>query len=101
MGDYNGGTGQFAVKGNAPDFAEVTPNTGMVKYELVQYEYLDNDKVWDKGHYADLVVNVGATVEGTALVEMLEDRKIKFEVFPGKSAVQVDGFTSNAKVYVR
>ncbi len=101
MGDYNGGTGQFAVKGNAPDFAEVTSETGMVKYELVQYGYLDNGKVWDEGHYADLVVNVGATVEGTALVEMLEDRKIKFEVFPGKSASQVSAFTQNAKTYER
>jgi len=101
MGDYNDKTANYAVKGNAPDFGDVTPEDGLVKYELVKYDYLNNGKVWDEGHYAELVVQPQNVVEGTALVQMLEDRKIKFESFPGKKASQVSGFTENAKVYVR
>lgn len=101
MGDYGGETRQFAVKGNVPGFAEVTRQAGIVKYELVNYDYFDGGKVWDQGHYAELIVKPRDAVEGTVLVEMLENRKIKFESFPGKTASQVNGFTSGAKIYVR
>ena len=101
MGNYGGETRHFAVKGNTPNPADVTPEHGLIKYELVDYEYLENGKVWDEGHYAELTVQPQNTVEGTVLVQMIEDRKIKFESFPGKTASQVNGFTENAKVYVR
>ena len=34
-------------------------------------------------------------------LQMIEDRKIRFESFPEKIASEVDGFTQNAKVYER
>ncbi len=101
MGDYDGKTSNYAVKSNAPDFAQVTTKSGMVKYELVIYDYFDNGKVWDEGHYAELTVKARDVVEGTALVQMLDDRKLKFESFPGKKASEVKGFTEKAKVYSR
>lgn len=101
MGEYDGRTANYAVKGNKPDFADVTKETGAIKYELVRYDYLENGKIWDIGHYADLKVMPRDNVEGVALVQMLENRKIKFEAFPGKAASQVNGFTSNAKIYER
>ncbi len=101
MGDYDGQTAQYAVKGNTPDFADVTPESGMIEYELVKYDYLDEGKVWDKGHYAELTVKPRGEVVGAALVQMLGDREIKFEAFPGKKSSAVSGFTAKVKRYER
>ncbi len=101
MGDYEGKTSNYAVKGNSPDFTQVTTKSGMVTYELVTYDYFDNGKLWDEGHYAELMVKSQDVVEGTALVQMLDDRKLKFESFPRKKASEVKGFTEKAKVYSR
>lgn len=43
----------------------------------------------------------GTHVDGTVLVQMLDGRKIKFETFPGETAVQMQGFTAQAKIYER
>ena len=48
-----------------------------------------------------LKVKNGDYVVGVALLQMLEGRKLKMEVFPDKTAAQVNGFTENAKIYVR
>ncbi len=39
--------------------------------------------------------------QGILLVQVLDSREIKFELFPGKTASQVTGFTENAKIYER
>lgn len=104
MGDYNGEPQQFAVKGNSPDPADIDIAKGLVKYELVPYDYFtDTDKPWDRQHFAKIAKVFGndEQVSGVVLVQMLEDRKIKFEAFPGKSAAQVSGFTEKAKIYER
>ncbi len=103
IGDFDGQAQQFGVKGNSPDFATVSQDTGLVTYELVKYEYLtDAGEYWTRTHFAKLMSTEPSTViEGTVLVQMLEDRKIKLETFPGQSTSQVEGFTSGAKIYVR
>ena len=40
-------------------------------------------------------------VEGIALVQMLTDRTLRFEVFPRKKAVDVSGFSQAALIYER
>ena len=45
--------------------------------------------------------NVHEPVAGVALVQMLEDRLLKVEAFLGKRALEVEGFTSAAKLYER
>mgnify|MGYP001590127420 CR=1 FL=1 len=94
---------QFGIKGNSPDPATIDKNSGMVKYELVGYDYKDDTgKTWDWFSYAsNLKSRNRDAVEGIVLVQMLEDRKIKFEAFPGKTASQVNEFTGNAKIYER
>ena len=103
IGDYNGEAKQFAVKGNAPDPAKVAIETGIIKYELVSFGYkTESGEEWDRLTFAKIQKAYGGdSVNGVALVKMLEDRKIKFEVFPGKKAVEVMGFTEKAKVYER
>lgn len=107
--DRAGGIG-FDVVGNTPDPATISVNSGLVKYSLVNYTYADQsgmnlneldiniddmsaDKTWH--------VQNEKSVWGMALVQMIEDRKIKFEVFPGKTADQVTGFTDKAIIYER
>jgi len=40
-------------------------------------------------------------VQGVLLVQVINNKEIKFEVFPGKTALQVMEFTNNAKIYER
>ncbi|HIG92673.1 TPA: M23 family metallopeptidase [Candidatus Woesearchaeota archaeon] len=104
MGDYDGEAQQFAVKGNAPDPKEVDKTKGIIKYELVRYGYLtDKNEEWSRQNFAKIGKAYGheEQVEGVVLVEMISDRKIKFEAFPGKTASTVNGFTEKAKIYVR
>ncbi len=94
---------QFGVKGNSPDPADIGIENGIIKYELVELDYIDsNGKPWDrKSLVKGLKTATNDMVVGTVLVQIIEQRKIKFETFPGKTASEVDGFTDNAKVYER
>lgn len=58
---------------------------------------------WDKWSFAKITKAYGfdQQVGGVVLVQMISDRKIKFEAFPGKTASQVNSFTNNAKIYER
>ncbi|MAG15693.1 hypothetical protein CMO88_01385 [Candidatus Woesearchaeota archaeon] len=102
MGEYNGEPEQSSIKGNKPDPAEVSVEDGLVKYELVSSGYFDGDKDWDWSYLAKgIKAKNYENVNGIVLVQMLEDRKIKFEAFPGKTASRVTKFTENAEIYVR
>lgn len=73
-----------------------------MKYELAHYEYYEDGVRWDlyeKG-FAKNLKAAGQSVQGTMLVQMLSDRKIKVEVFAA-GASQAIGFGSNAIVYER
>jgi len=103
IGDYDGKPVQYAVKGNAPDPAKIDIRSGIVKYELVSWGYTtDTGEEWDKTKLAKVVkATAGTHIDGVVLVQILEDRKIKFETFPGKTAGQVNGFTEKARIYGR
>jgi len=104
IGDYNGQSKQFGVKGNSPDPADVG-DSQQVKYELVGFDYYQKDTsdTWDRKTYAPNLIsrNYDNFVEGTILLKLLENSKLKVEVFPGKTADQVTGFSSLAKIYQR
>ena len=99
-----GNPSQFWVKGNAPDPATVTPQSGLIKYELVDnkpYQKSDGSE-WRMMDFANnLKAKSGAMVKGVVLVQMTEKGKIKVEFFAHKTAAQVGGFTSAAKTYDR
>ncbi|MEK6916462.1 MAG: hypothetical protein AABW92_01845, partial [Nanoarchaeota archaeon] len=104
IGNYEGEDSmQFAVKGNSPDPAEVSIETGIVKYALVNYDYLIADgKYWDrKSLVKGIYTEEYDQVLGTVLVQLAGDRKIRFETFPGKKSSQVSTFTTNSKIYER
>lgn len=94
---------QFSVKGNAPNPADVSVANGLVKYGLLDYDYIDlNGNPWDRKSLTRGLKTVSnEIVRGVVLVQMISDRKIKFEAFSGKTASQITGFTNNAKIYER
>lgn len=104
IGDYGGSSAQFAVKGNSPDPATIDVSSDLLKYELTFMEYFrsSSGEKWDRMHvYTDIQARPQSIVQGVALVQILDSRKIKFELFPGKSANQVTGFTNSALIYER
>ena len=40
-------------------------------------------------------------VDGVVLAQLIENRRLKFETFPGKKGSQVSGFSDKAKIYER
>ena len=104
IGNYGGkDSKQFGVKGNSPNPVNVGIENSLVKYELVEYDYItSNGNSWDRISLVKGLKTVSnEMVRGVVLVQMISDRKIKFEAFSGKTASQVSGFTENAKIYER
>jgi hypothetical protein len=103
VGDFDGEPAQFTVEGNKPDPAKVGQSTGVVKYGLVDFEYImPNGQSWDRASLVkDLKVRNTSYSHGTVLFQLVEKRKLKLEIFPGKNTSQVSGFTNAAKIYER
>ena len=101
IGDFAGEARQFGVRGNAPDPAQVGIGT-LVKYELIDFQYKTGDEFWDRQSLVKGLRGVEAIdMHGVILLELIEDRTLKVEVFPGKSGSEVSGFTSGSKIYRR
>lgn len=93
IGNYDGRAAQFWVKGNKPDPASIGENDGVVKYELIHGQ-LGSSGERQLSHNAD-------EVQGTVLCQVLPERKLKFEAFPGASGPEIEAFTSAARLYER
>jgi hypothetical protein len=104
LGDFQGQPRQFAVKGNGPDPAQVSVDTGPVKYELMFWEYFEvnTGKGWDRrAPFDNFRVLPWGEIQGTVLLQLTGDRRLKVEAFPGKRADQVSGFSGAAIIYER
>ena len=85
--------GVYGVKGNGPDPASISVASGLVKYELVGREYI--------GEYPVASENIEDDAVGVFLVQMITDRRINWELFPGKLPGEVEGFTTAVRIYDR
>jgi hypothetical protein len=93
---------QFGVKGNSPDPVNISIDDELVIYELVDFEYVKNDTTWDRNSLVKgLRMQNGEYVQGVILLQLIEYRKLKVEIFPRKTADDISGFTDNFKFYVR
>ena len=103
FGDYYGEPRWFGVVGNSPDPSEVSIDSGIVSYELAEFWYVDENGSWwdEESVLFDPIAQLKETVEGVMLVQLVDDRTLKVETFPGKSAEDVDGFTSEAILHER
>lgn len=95
---------QHVTSTNSPQPQDVSPQTGLVKYVLVGWDYVKGDgNSWDQLGYASgvkLRPKTGSPF-GCAAVQMTAARELKFEVFTGKSCASAAGFDSNVKIYSR
>lgn len=102
-GELDGQPQQLAIKAPTvtPDKLEIA--SGLVKYDLSQWEHIDETgNMWTGQAFptGSLQVRSGIS-KGTVLVQLLEKRKLKIEVFLNKTPDQVSGFDSSAKIYTR
>ncbi len=77
----------YWVRGNKLVPESITPSSGLVKIEVASW--------WD------LLRDPNAKAKGTIAIEMTSDRTLKYEYFENKTAVQVTGFTSEARNFER
>lgn len=103
LGDFNGEAKQFGAKENSLNPKDVNVSSFVVKYELVSHGYVDGaGNGWNfEGYVQGLRAKNYEQIDGVVLVQLLEDRKLKMEVFPGKTGAEVNGFTSAARIYER
>ncbi len=90
----------YGVKGNSPDPATIGVGQ-TVEYELVPLKDMTSQSGFITYGKPLKTVNDDTRVLGVFLVQMVDDRKIKVEIFSGKTAAEVSGFTSNATIYER
>jgi len=103
IGTFDGVSAQLAVRGNAPDPRNVSIESGVVMYELVDYDYYVEGERWDRVSLAKDIEarNLDERISGVVLFQLVDDRTLRVETFPGKTAPQVDGFTASALIYER
>ncbi len=101
-GDVNGQPQQFAIKNPSVLPDALKPGAAPTKYEIAQWNHADDKGTsWVGRGPAASIMMVPGISKGTVLVQMLEGRKVKVEVFLNKTLSQVSGFTANAKLYTR
>ena len=104
LGNFDGYPKAFGIRGNTPDPKDVTKSSGIVKYELMKFDYYQPDgSKWDTISYVSgLTAKNTSEMAGVVLFELQNDGKLKLEVFPRvNSADQVTDFTSKALIYER
>ena len=113
MGNWpgaNSGSGaeDFKIVNPDPSPKNVGVDHGIVKYELSKYWYCPGCKKGigtitpDKQLLAkDRPKDKPLSDVGVILVQLIENRLLKVEVFLGKTLSQVDSFTASAKLYER
>ena len=103
LGDFGGYPRAQGVLGNKPDPSSIGVEEGMIKYELVKFDYFDEDgNSWNALNYADGVyAKNNDEVQGVVLFQLMEPRKLKVEVFPYVNPLEVIEFTDNALIYER
>ena len=86
--DSEEGGSPWRVKNNDLDPASIDVETGIAKYEIfTDYENQVESEPFD--------------IVGTLLVQMIDDRAIRIEVFLGQNTEDVNKFTEKARIYRR
>jgi hypothetical protein len=87
--------GAYGVRGNSPDPASVSTGSGLIKYDLVAREFIDESGIREPNRNAE------DQILGVFLAQVLDDTTIKVEVFAGTTSAQVAGFSEKARLYRR
>ena len=103
------GAEHFKIVNAQPSPSDVRMGDALIKYELSTYWYCPEHvyvgctkSISSITPDAKLIVMDTPTRKGgVVLMQLIESRLLKVEVFPDKKPIEVDGFTENAKFYER
>ena len=103
IGLYEDSPKQFGVKDISFDPADISVENVLTKLELVNYNYYYNGEIVAEPDslMKGLELVNEEQVQGVLLVQLIEDQKLKMEVFPGKTASEVTAFTDDFRIYTR
>ncbi len=103
VGEFEGEHRLYGTVNNSFDPAKISVETGLVKYDLVNYWYFDKDGEWwgEEVVAKNLIGKPISEIQGVFLVQMLDNETIITEGFLGKTSEQVLNFTENARIYKR
>ncbi len=102
IGTFDGRSQQFAVLGNGPDPAEVSANSGLVVYDLVDWDYFVAGEHWDRRSHATGIEAVpGDVVHGAIAVQLIDDRTLLVGVYPGSTSADISALGPDASTYTR
>ena len=106
MGSFAGETAQFLVADPDPLPKNVSVETGLVKYALMDWGYVygPDDEPWHgiiREAANDIRVRPGEGIRGVVLFQMLDEGHLEMEAFPGAGLNEVQSFTDGAKIYER
>ena len=91
---------QWGVTGDEPDFSEVTTASGSMAFELRKLNRCDRSAPPDS-RLPEFYSQCSQQEAGTLLIQLLEDQRLRVEVFFDVSPASRPTFTENARVYVR
>lgn len=83
------GGGLYRIKNNAPDFKDISFSSGKIIFYL--FSVREGDEFFGRA--------LSQYIAGTLLVQMINEEKIKVELFDGE--IKFPTFTNNAKTYTR
>ena len=108
IGNWNGAAEQFGIRNNAPDPKNVSIQTGIVKYELLQLNWIlaSTGTMWTHRNFAadaqfKPIDGTPNALKGIILLQLTGTRTLKVEMFPGKTAADISSFTDQALIYER
>lgn len=102
IGTFDGRSRQFAMLGDGPDPAEVSVDSGLVVYDLVDWDYFVVGEHWDRRSHATGIEAVpGDVVQGAIAVQLIGNRTLLVGVFPGSTSADVSALGPDASTYTR
>ena len=95
--------GQWGIRNNSIDPADISLESGIIKIELVGYHYKDFWEPWDalKINHNVTYVNKNENPVGVLLCEIIDDYTLKMEIFKDKTVDEVEEFTDNYLIFKR
>jgi len=103
IGLYENSPKQFGVKDISFDPADISIESGLTKLELVNYNYYYNGEYVSEPDslMKGLELVNEEQVRAVLLVQLIDDQKLKIEVFPGATSEEISGFSEHYRIYTR
>ena len=102
VGTFDESSAWGAVTDNSPDPADVTIESGLILYELRPWDYYVDGTYWNEWNLVKGPTLVPTTESyGVIAVELVGDRELRVETFPGLEPADIEGFSGAELTYVR